>query len=790
MESLLTEAESSVDSKTRASRRHMDATVATNYQFGRFEVRVASGELLRDGVRVRLQDQPFRLLVILLERSGEVVSRDEIRRRIWPENTFVDFDASLRVAVGKLRDALGDDADSPIYVETIPKRGYRFLQTTSRPAAAEQAPVRRAPWIAAATAAALVAAAAGAYLLLVRRAHPVLTDKDTVVLADFANSTGDPVFDATLRQGLIAQLEQSPFLSLVSDERIQQMLRRMAQPPETPLSSDVAMAICERTGSAAVLDGSIARLGSQYVIGLRAKNCRTGAILDQQQTQVARKEDVLTALGTIAGAFRRRLGESLADVEKFDTPLPDATTGSLEALRAYGSGMRALASNGSAAAIPLFKQAVEIDPGFATAHAWLGRVYGDVGEFELSAESTTKAYQLGKRSSQVEQYFIAASYDMQVSGNLEKAQQTAESWAQAYPRASMPHLFLSGIILPSLGAFDRVLEHAKLAVADDPDFWVPYYLLAYAHQYRNDFDAAERALDQAAGRKLQNSQLLVERYDLAFLKDDAAAMEAAVAQTRGDPDGEYAMADHQAFVFAYRGRVRDAIVTADRAAAMALQSGRRETAAEFQAGEAIWHALYGDAASASRAADAATRGSRARDVEYGAAVALALAGDSSGTQKLAADLEARFPEDTNVKFNNLPTIRALVAVNERRPDQAIDLLRMTAPYDISAPRSTRHAFFGALYPVYARGLAYLALHRGTEAAAEFQKIVDHRGVVVSDPVGALARYQLARAHAMAGETAKSKAAYDDVLQLWEASDATAPVVQQAKAEYRALVPEQ
>lgn len=720
------------------------------------------------------------------------MSRDEVRRRIWPENTFVDFDSSLRVAVGKLRDALGDDAESPTYIETIPKRGYRFLAADALRPAATASPDARSPepaprkriaiWIAAG-ALAVAAVAAGVYRWQVRPIPRPLTASDTIVLADFTNATGEPVFDTTLRQGLIVQLEQSPFLSLVSDDRIQQMLRMMAQPPTTPLTSEVAMAVCERTGSAAVLDGSIARLGSQYVLGLRAKNCRTGATLDQEQIQVARKEDVLSALSTIAGTFRQRLGESLATVEKFATPLPEATTSSLDALRAYGTGMRALAAGGSAAAIPSFKQAVDIDPGFATAHAWLGRVYGDVGEFGPSAESTTKAYRLQKGASQVEQYFITASYEMQVLGNLEKARQTAESWTQAYPRAAMPHLFLSGIILPSLGAFDRVLDHAKLAVAAEPDFWVPYYLLAFGHQYRNAFDEAERALDQAAARHLDNPQFLVERYDIAFLKNDAAAMERAVSHARGDPQAEFTVDDHQAFVLAYRGRLREAIATADRASVMAEQSGGQEIAAQFRAGEAIWYALFGDATNAARAAELALTGSSTRDVEYGAAVALALAGDPARAQKLVAGLETRYPEDTNVKFNYAPTVRALAAVRERQPDRAVDALRIAEHYEISAPRSSRHAFFGALYPPYARGLAYLASGRGAEAAAEFQKIVDRPGIFVSDPVGALAHLQLARASMLAGDSSKAKAAYEDVLTLWTHADADLPVVKLARAEY-------
>lgn len=718
-------------------------------------MRAASGELLKDGARVRLQDQPFRLLVVLLEHAGQVVTREEIQRRIWPENTFVDFDSSVRVALRKLRDALGDDADKPVYVETIPKRGYRFLLpvTVTGPdagvAVMDAPPLavpphrrRRALWLSVAITA--VVALVVSYVAFARRSASTLGDTDTVVLAEFTNTTNDPVFDLTLRQGLIVQLEQSPFLSLVSDDRIQQTLRLMTLPADTRVAPDIALAVCERTGSAAVLGGSVARLGAAYVIALQAKNCRTGALLDQEQGQASRKEDVLATLGRMAGAFRRRLGESLATIDKYDTPLADATTASLEAFRAYAAGMRALSSTGSASAIPLFREAAELDPRFAMAHAWLGRVYGDTGEFSRSAESTAKAYELRGRVSQAEQYFIAASYDLQVSGNLEKARQTCESWVEVYPRAFAPHSFLAGIIFPALGAFDRARTEARRTIDVDPGFWLGYYLLAYANQYQNRFAEAGNALDEAGRRGLEVPEFVVERYDLSFLQHDSAGMDRAVSRAGGMPEAEYLLDDHRAFVLAYEGRLPEANALAERAAAVAQQSGEPERAAQFQAGEALWNAFAGDAAAADRAAAAALARSTARDVEFGAAVAFALSRSDARAASLAADLDRRFPEDTDARFRYVPTIRALLAVNGGRPADALALLQLAAPYELAPPRSSMHAFFGALYPVYVRGLAYLALHRAADAAAEFQKIVDRPGIVVSDPVGTRARTLLAR----------------------------------------------
>jgi DNA-binding winged helix-turn-helix (wHTH) protein len=343
------------------------------YKFGPFEVNPSAGEILKQGKRVKLQDQPFRLLITLLENPGRVVTREEIQGRIWHGNTFVDFDSGLRVAVRKLREALGDDAERPQFVETIPKRGYRLLVPVLSVASATQTAeehvsttltgdgwsgVRANRW--AVSLALLIVAAAATFLFFVHGPRK-LAGGDTLVLADFSNSTGDPVFDGTLRQGLAVQLEQSPFLSLISDERIQQTLRLMGQPSDARLAPQIARQVCERIGSAAVLEGSIAHLGSQYVLGLRAISCRTGDVLDEEQEQAAKKEDVLNALGQIASKFRTRMGESLATVEKYDTPLAEATTSSLEALRAYSTGWKVVAAQGEEAAVPFFKHAIEID---------------------------------------------------------------------------------------------------------------------------------------------------------------------------------------------------------------------------------------------------------------------------------------------------------------------------------------------------------------------------------------------------------------------------------------------
>ena len=609
-----------------------------------------------------------------------------------------------------------------------------------------------------------------------------LTDKDTIMLADFTNTTGDTVFDGTLRQGMAVQLEQSPFLSLISEQRIQQTLRLMGQSADARLTPEIAREVCERTASAAVLDGSIASLGSQYVLGLRAKNCRTGDILDEEQVEVARKEDVLNALTQIASKFRTRVGESLVTVEKHDTPLAEATTPSLEALKAYSMGWKVVASQGGDAAVPFFKHAVEIDPQFAAAYASLGLMYGSMGETEVGSENTRKAYELRDRASDREKFFITAYYDGRATGNQEKAQQTCEAWAQSYPRESMPHSFLAGFIYPVLGEYEKAAGEAQKAIELAPDFGVGYALLGYNSVGLDRLGEAEDAARRASERKIETPMLALLRFDVAFLKGDNGGMQREVAAARGESGAEESISDHQAFALAYAGHLQEATKMLRRRSDLAKQAGHRERAALFETRVALWEAFYGNAPAAKPATMAALALAKNREVQYGAALALAMAGDSSQAQTLINDLERSFPEDTSVKFNYVPTVRAFLALNHGDPAKAIELLQVAVPYELGQPRSSQTGFFGALYPIYARGQAYLVARQGAAAAREFQNILDHRGIMIGDPIGVLAHLQLGRAYVMSGDTAKARAAYQDLLSLWKDADPYIPILKQAKAE--------
>ncbi len=786
------------------------------YEFGPFRVDPEKQILLRDNQPVSITPKTFETLLVLVRHSREVVSKDDLMKELWPD-AFVE-EANLSQNIFMLRKALGDTPDDRRYVVTLPGKGYRFVAEVravtqdgddviiaSRSRAqvvVEQTDRAHGKTLPALPAKvdrgfrwrylAAIAVVAGLLALgtawFLHRRHPVgLGEKDSVVIADFTNTTGDPVFDDALRQGLAVQLEQSPFLILVSDDRIQRTLGLMGHPADAQLDPKVAREVCERTASAAVVEGSIASLGSQYVLGLRAIDCGTGSVLADEQGQAARKEDVLNVVSQMASKLRSRLGESLATVEKHDTPLEDATTSSLEALKAYSTARKVkFLPAGYASAVPLLKHAIEIDPNFAMAYAFLGRTYGDIGEFALSAENTSKAYQLRNHTSERERLFIDVTYHRQVTGNLEKAHQTLELWAETYPRERDAHGLLSGFTSQGSGKYQEAIEEGKKAIDLDPDFVPAYANVASAYLYLGRPEEAEKILQQASERKLEIPEYILFRYYIAFLKGDKAGMEREAAVGEAHPGAEDWMLHAESLTLARSGQLQRARGMSRRAVELAQQAGQRERAAVFETAAAVWEALFGNLSAARQKANEALELSKGRDVEYGAAFALAVAGDSSQAQALANDLEKRFPEDTSVQFSYLPTLRALLALNRGEPSHAIEVLQTATPYELAVPGIDYYFFFGGLYPAYVRGEAYLAAHQGSEAAAEFQKFLDHPGIVLSDPIGALAHLGVARAYVLQGDTAKAQAAYQDFLTLWKDTDPGIPILRQAKAEVAKL----
>ncbi|WHZ18330.1 MAG: hypothetical protein OJF55_000479 [Rhodanobacteraceae bacterium] len=792
----------------------MDTASRVCYEFGPFRIDPDREVMLRDGQPVAITPKAFEVLLQLVRRDREVLSKDELLQAVWPGRIVEE--ANLSQCIFLLRKLLGDTCEERRYIVTLPGRGYRFAAPVRvvLPDAGNDVSMRRQPvaavaaqqaaviaagsggppiagarrrfrkwWLALPAGVAVIALSGGLVFFLHGHASPHVTLRvsDPVVVADFANTTGDPVFDDTLQQGLAVQLQQSPTLSLISQDRIQQTLRRMQQPANAALTPALAREVCERTASAVVLDGSIARLGSAYVLGLQARDCDTGEVLDEEQAQAARKEDVLQALDTIAGNFRNHVGESLAAIARHNVPLAEATTSSLEALKAYSEAWKVHYASGPVAAIPLFQRAIAVDPQFAMAHASLGRMYGDLGAVDLSARSTRTAWQLREHTSDQERYFIDASYQLQVTGNLLTAQQVCEAWMRAYPATVIPRAFLAGIIYPVAGERRKALAQARQVVALDPDFVVGYVVLAYAYTDLGAFPDAVATLHRAAQRGLAMPDLTALGYDLAFLRSDPAGMARAAANL-DIADVRDWMLYHQALALGYTGRLREARALSQQAIALATQASRPERAALFASGDALIEAFYGDATIARQDAEQALGLSNERDAEFGAAMALAMSGSTAQAGKLADDLETRYPDDTSVRFSYLPALRAQLALDQGQPDKAIELLQVAAPYDQGHPRSSMHGMFGAMYTVYTRGEAYLAEHRGAQAAAEFRTIVEHPGIIISDPVGALARLQLARAYRMQGDTGKAKAAYADLRNLWKSADEELPAVKAADNE--------
>jgi DNA-binding winged helix-turn-helix (wHTH) protein/tetratricopeptide (TPR) repeat protein len=763
------------------------------YGFGPFLLDPEKQTLLREGELIALAPKAFQLLLTLVRHGTETVSKDQLMKSVWPD-TFVE-ETNLTRNVFALRKALGESEQNR-YIVTVPGRGYRFAEGVRLLPDAEVSIVAAShskvkvevkettPWARISIAAVILLAVAAAGVSLLIRRSAALTGKDTVVLADFANSTGDPVFDGTLRQGMEVQLEQSPFLSLVPEQRVRRTLAQMGKPVDALLAGEAAREVCERTGAAATIEGSITMVGSEYVLGLRAKNCRTTGVLDAEQEQAHRKEEVLKALSAMAARLRARIGESLASVEKYSTPLAEATTPSLEALKAYSAGRQIHALHGAAAALPFLRRATEIDPQFAVAHTWLGRLYADLDQSGLAAASIARAWQLRDRVSDHERSFIDVNYESLVTGNMEAAQQTAEAWARAYPREASPHHLLAGLPNKRAGRYETALLHARRSIEMEPDFWVGYYSLGVLNTYLGRLEKGESALRAAAARGLDADEFIMLAYDIAFLKGDRAGMQREAIRARARPGGENWMSARDAFAAAYSGHLRDARDISHRAVFQAQQAGQPERASLWAAGAAVREALFGNKEAAAEWAASALQLSHTREVAYGAALAFAMSGDSP--QALADEMERGFPEDSSVRFSYAPTVRAVLALNQAEPQHAVELLQIAAPHELGIPPSAVSGLFGALYPVYVRGQAYLAANKATEAASEFRKILDHPAIVVSDPIAALSHLQLGRAYALTGDKAKARSAYQDLLTLWKDADQDIPVRKQAESEFGKL----
>jgi len=628
----------------------------------------------------------------------------------------------------------------------------------------------------------LVLMVAGGLYYRSRQSKP-LTDKDTIVLADFTNTTGDPVFDGTLRQGLAAQLEQSPFLSLISDQRIAQTLALMSQSKNARLTPELAREVGQRTDSAATIEGSISTLGSQYVLGLKAVNCRNGDLLAQEQVTANGKEQVLKTLGEAATNLRRKLGESLASVQKHDALPEDVTTPSLEALQAYALGIKAIdITNDYLAAIPFFQRAVSLDPNFATAYLQLGESYQPQGEIGLAAENARKAYALRDRTSDHEKLRISSFYEYIVTGNLEAARRSYDLLAQTYPRDEEPQVDL-WLIHIAFGDYEKAYIAAQQAFKINPASSNNYVSLIYALQWLNRLDQAKATAQDAHVNKLDSPWTPLILYVIDFLEHNAAGMERNAAAAMGTPGVEDQMLFLESDTAASAGELAKARELTRRAADSARRAQEKETAAEYLGHNAVREAIVGSSAFAKEDAQSAVADVKGKNAEGFSAIAFALTGDAANGNRLIDDLGKRFAQDTVVQFDYLPMARAGLALTTGNAGNAIEALTVASSYELG---HTNNDFTFALYPVYLRGEAYLAAKNGSAAITEFQKILDHSGVVGNEPIGALAHLGLGRAYALSGDSAKAKTVYQEFFAIWKNADPDVPILKEAKAEYAKL----
>ena len=783
------------------------------YQFGPFALDPTERVVLRDGTPLIVTPKVFDTLLCFVRNPGRVLTKDELLKEIWPD-TFVE-EVNLAVNISTLRKVLGENPQEVRYIATIPGRGYKFVAEVekvesderTRDSVAHLLPHRAATDDAKASVipkdtlpktpgtraipAAMAILAIGVLLaggLLWRWLEaPRLSDKDTIVLADFTNTTGEAVFDGALREGLSAQLEQSPFLNLLSDTRIAQTLALMARAQDTQLTPKLAREVCQRTGSAVSIEGSIASLGSQYVLGFKAVDCQNGDLLAEEQVTANGKEQVLKGLGEAATKLRKKLGESLASVEKYDTPLESVTTPSLDALQAYSLGYRAQSvKNDPTAAILLYQRAISLDPNFAMAYARVGTNYFNLGQTGRAGESTRKAYELRERVSERERFYIASHYEEYFNGDLEAARKIYESWSETYPRDDLPPSNLAGNYF-TRGEYDKALSAAQQALKLDPGHGSAYASLVVLYIVLNRLDEAKAMAQEAQAHNLSFPSIHLYLYTIDFLQHDAAGMEREAAGLMGKPGYEDVMLYTESDTAAYTGQFIKARELTRRAADSAQRADEKETAAGYEAEAAVREALIGNAGLARQQAQTAVALSDGRDVEAMSATALGLAGDSAQAMRFANDLSLRFPKDTMVQSEYLPVIHAVVILGSGRAskdaEKAIEVLAAAAPYELGNPAQT--VDFN-LYPVYLRGEAYLAAHQGDKAVAEFQKILDHPGVVLNEPLGALAYLGLGRAYTMQVDTAKAHTKYQDFLNLWKDADSDIPILNEAKAEYAKL----
>lgn len=776
------------------------------YEFGPFTVDTVERVAFRDGKPLILTPKVFDTLLCLVRNRGRVLTKDEILQEVWP-NTFVE-EVNLAVNISTLRKALGESPQEGRFIATVPGRGYRFVaevsasvaekgaappddanpaaglsaghldQTASHAASVRTISVSSSSlrnkhfWIAAATIVVILIAAGLSFKFLRPHPSPGLTSHDSILLADFENTTGDPVLDDTLKEGTAVSLGQSPFLNLVANDRVRETLRFMGRSPEEHVQLPLAREICERAGAKALVSGAVSRLGTAYVVSLEATNCGEGTVVDREQLEAKNKESVLPALSQAAAKLRGKLGESLSSIQQFDVPIEQATTPSLEALKAYSVGTQQRTRGEEKEAIPFFDHAIELDPNFAMAYARRGAILNNLGETDRASEDFKKAYSLHSNLSEREKLYVTVRFHDAIAGDIGKSIETYEMWSRLYPRDFQPFDGLAARY-QIVGQYEKAAAAAREALLLRPDNYVPYANLATSYEALNRFGEARQVCSQAAAAKRDSSYTHRVLFELAFLRRDDTTMQHEVELARGT-DREHEMLVDQAFALAATGKLRQARELFNRSWANYERAGLQDHAAYSIAQEALIEADFGNIPEArSRAAEALRLG-RGIDARETTAEVLSLVGEETKARDLAKELRSRFPQHAPLNAASLPAILAAAELQRGNASKAIDLLKEAEPYDLSE--------FSNLSPIYVRGQAYLRLHSPKEAEAEFQKLLDHTGINALSPRHSLARLGLARALTQEGDVPQARKAYEDFLAYWKDADPELSILRQARIE--------
>jgi eukaryotic-like serine/threonine-protein kinase len=619
-----------------------------------------------------------------------------------------------------------------------------------------------------------------------RSTKPQSKITSTIVLSDLANDTGDPSFDSLVRQSISFELQRSANLKVLPEGRVTEILSQMRRTGQTRVTSEIAREICQRTASAAFIESSLSNAGSGYLLTIRARNCTDGDLVEQEQSRAADKAGVLNELRRLITRLQSKAAASFAVLQRSAVPLEAATTSSLEALKSFSAARQRLVASRPDTVL-LFKRTIELDPEFAVAYAYLGRIYADSGEQNLAMENIRRAYRLRGIVSDSENFFITYNYNRDVLRNFELCRQVCESWMEKYPREMMAHAFLSGLISKGTAQYEKSIAEGEKAIVLDPDFTIIYEDIARSYLSLNRPEKAKATLQRAARRKLTSNDFsgLGVRFFLAFLDRNRSEMDKVGAQMAASCP--YGAAEHsESLVSACEGRLQRSRQASVQAVTLARQARLAERAALFGGAAAVTEALYGSPGESSRRSVPAGELVQGRDVDFPRAFALALSRNSPAALPIVMRLERQYPEDTVVRFTYSPALRALLAIHRGSPAEAIELLTVSKPYEFAQTGVSFYAYYGVMYPTYVRGLAYQQLDKPREAAAEFQIMLDHPGLLLADPIGPAARLQLARALRDSGEMVRAKAVYSEFLALWKDADPDIPLLMQAKTEFARL----